>query len=248
MDEDGKILTQRRWPWGRRVRWSLLALLAIVLIFHRPIIFHIAGAVANNYAAKANLKIDFTFEGTIFTGLAVRNLRVTPIGPTIVESIEVDYIRADYSLIDLVRRGATEFLKNAEVRGARLVLDPAKASLKPKIPPPDARIRLFEVFPERLRLSDVNLIVRSAPQDFVLEHFDVDLDPKNPGDLRIAMLQIPHARAWTKIAARTSYTNKNLILSGLVLDDENQFRLIAFDASHIASRSCAAHLGRLARR
>ena len=226
---------RRRWP--RRLRWALLVLLAIVLIFHRPIIFHLAGAVANNYAAKANLKIDFTFEGTIFTGLAVRNLHVTPIGPTIVESIDVDYIRADYSLIDLARRGAAEFLKNAEVRGAHVVLDPAKASLKPKIPPPDARIRLFAVFPERLRLSDVNLLVRSAPQDFVLEHFDVDLDPKNPSELRIATLQIPNAHAWTKIAARTSYTNKNLILSGLVLDDENQFRLVAFDASHIASRS-----------
>jgi autotransporter translocation and assembly factor TamB len=212
-------------------------LLAIVLIFHRPIIFHLAGAVANNYAAKANLKIDFTFEGTIFTGLAVRNLHVTPIGPTIVESIDVDYIRADYSLIDLARRGSSEFLKNAEVRGAHVVLDPAKASLKPKIPPPDARIRLFAVFPERLRVSDVNLLVRSAPQDFVLEHFDVDLDPKNPSELRIATLQIPNAHAWAKIAARTSYTNKNLILSGLVLDDENQFRLVAFDASHIASRS-----------
>ncbi len=226
---------RRRWP--RRLRWALLVLLAIVLIFHRPIIFHLAGAVANNYAAKANLKIDFTFEGTIFTGLAVRNLHVTPIGPTIVESIDVDYIRADYSLIDLARRGAAEFLKNAEVRGAHVVLDPAKASLKPKIPPPDARIRLFAVFPERLRLSDVNLLVRFAPQDFVLEHFEVDLDPKNPGELRIATLQIPNAHAWTKIAARTSYTNKNLILSGLVLDDENQFRLVAFDASHIASRS-----------
>ena len=237
MDEDGKILTQQRWPWGRRIRWGLLALLVIVLIFHRPIIFHIAGAVANNYAAKANLKIDFTFEGTIFTGLAIRNLHVTPIGPAIVESIDVDYIRADYSLIDLARRGTSEFLKSAEVRGARVVLDPAKASLKPKIPPPDSRIRLFAVFPERLRLSDVNLLVRSAPQDFVLEHFDLDLDPKNPGELHIATLQIPNARAWTKIAARTSYTNKNLILSGLILDDQNQFRLVAFDASHIASRS-----------
>ena len=185
------------------------------------------------------MKIDCSLGGTIFTGLVVRNLHVMPIGPTVVESIDVDYIRADYSLFDWWRRGATEVLKNAEVRTARIVLNPAKASLKPKLPRPDERIRLFPVFPERLRLSNVNLHVRSTleKQDFILEHFDLDLDPKNPGELHIATLQLPNAPAWKTISGRTSYTNKNLTLGGLVLDDENQIRLLAFDASHISSRS-----------
>jgi autotransporter translocation and assembly factor TamB len=214
-------------------------LVALVLIFHRPIVFRIGRVVADRYAARANLKIDCVLEGSIFTSLVIKNLHVVPIGPTIVESIDVDYIRADYSLWDWARRGATELLKNAEIRTARIVLNPAKASLKPKVPPPDENIGLFPVFPERLRLSDINLHVRSitASQDFVLEHFDVDLDPRAPGDLRIATLQIPSAPPWRQIAAKTSYTNKNLVISGLVLDEENQFRLIAFDASHIASRS-----------
>jgi len=214
-------------------------LLALVLIFHRPIIFGIGRSVANRYAARANLKIDCALGGTIFTGLVVRNLHVVPIGPTVVESIDVDYIRADYSLLDWWQHGLTEVLKNAEVRTARIVLNPAKASLKPKIPRPDERITLFPVFPERLRLADVSLLVRSTKeqQDFVLEHFDLELDPKNPGELRIGTLQLPNAPAWRSISGRSSYTNKNLILSGLVLDNENQVRLLAFDASHIRSRS-----------
>ena len=195
--------------------------------------------MANRYAAKANLKIDCALEGTIFTGVVVRNLHVVPIGPAVVESIDVDYIRADYSLLDWWQRGATEVLKNAEVRTARIVLNPAKASLKPKIPRPDERIRLYPVFPERLRLSDINLHVRSVmeKQDFVLEHLDADLDPHHPGELRIARLQLPDTSAWTSISGRTSYTNKNLILGGLVFDDTNQIRLLAFDASRISSRS-----------
>ena len=239
MDENDKALPQRRRRWPRLVRRSLLVLLAIVLIFHRPIIFHVGGAIANNYAAKANLKIDCAFEGSIFTGLIIKNLHVVPVGPTIVESIDVDYIRADYSLIDLLRHGATEVLKNAEVRTARIVLNPAKASLKPKVPRPNERITLFAVFPERLRLSDINLRVRSTTekQDFVLEHFNVDFDPKNPGKLHLATLQIPNAPPWKNISAQTSYTNKNLILSGLVLDADNQFRLIAVDASRIGTKS-----------
>jgi hypothetical protein len=238
VDERRNALNKPPRTWWWRISRSLVVLLALVLIFHRPILFRVGRGLADRYAAKANLKIDCSLEGSIFTSIAIRNLHVSPTGPTIVESIDVDYVRADYSLWDWMRRGPTELLKSAEVRGARIVLDPAKASLKPKIPPPDERLQLFPVFPERLLLSDVNLLVRSTTEkpDFVLEHFILELDPKNAGDLRAAVLQIPNADAWRNIAAKTSYTNKNLVISGLVLDEQNQFRLIAFDASHIAAR------------
>ena len=239
MDENRIGLNRPPRTWWRWTSRALLLLLGLLLIFHRPIIFRIGRAVADRYAAKANLRIDCVLEGTIFTSLGVRNLHVTPIGPTIVESIDVDSIRAEYSLWDWMRRGPTELLKNVELRGARVVLDPAKASLKPKVPPPDEPMKLFPVFPERLVISDASVLVRSTTEkpDFVLEHFLFELDPKNPGELRAALLQIPNAEAWKNISAKTSYTNKNLVISGLVLDDHSQFRLIAFDASHIASRS-----------
>ncbi|HEY2139518.1 MAG TPA: hypothetical protein VGH00_05520, partial [Chthoniobacterales bacterium] len=239
MDEDRIAFDKPRRTWRWWTARAVLVLLALLLIFHRPIIFRVGRLVADRYAAKANLKLDCTLEGTIFTNVAIRNLHVSPIGPTIVESIDVDYIRADYSLWDWMRRGSTELLKNLEVRNARVVLDPAKASLKPKIPPPDERLKLFPVFPERLLLSDVNLLVRSTTEkpDFLLEHLLFELDPKNPGQLRAAVLQIPNADAWRNISATTSYTNKNLVISGLKLDDQNEFRLIAFDASHISGRS-----------
>jgi len=239
VDESRNAFDKPRRTWRGWTARALLALLALALMFHRPILFRIARSYADSYAAKGNLKIDCILEGSIFTSVAIRNLHVSPIGPTIVESIDVDYIRADYSLWDWMRQGPTELLKNAEVRTARIVLDPAKASLKPKIPPPDERLRLFPVFPERLLISDASLLVRSTTEkpDFALEHFTLGLDPRNPGELRAAFLQIPNADAWRNISATTSYTNKNLVISGLKLDEQNQIRLIAFDASHIAGRS-----------
>ncbi|MEP6699519.1 MAG: translocation/assembly module TamB domain-containing protein, partial [Verrucomicrobiota bacterium] len=57
------------------------------------------------------------------------------------------------------------------------------------------------------------------------------------GELRMAALQIPDGGPWKNISAQTSYTNKKLVISGLVLDSANQFRLIVLDASHIAERS-----------
>ena len=239
MDEGGKKLPKRPRRRRRLLRWGLLILLALVLLFHRPILFGVARSQANRYAARANLKIDCALGGTIFTGIVVRNLHVVPIGPTVVESIDVDYIQADYSLWDWWQHGPTEILKNVEVRTARVILNPAKASLKAKIPRPDERITLFPVFPERVRLSDISLRVRSTSeeQDFILEHLGADLDPKGPGEIHAAKLQLPNGPAWTSISGRTSYVNKNLILSGVVFDDENQIRLLAFDASHIRARS-----------
>src|SRR5256885_14230850 len=216
----------------------MLGLLALVLIFHRPIIFGVARSLINRNVAKENLRVDFAFEGSIFTSLAIRNLHVTPTGPTIVESIDVDYLRADYSLWDWMRRGPSELLKSAELLTARVVLDPAKASLKPKLPPPDEPLRLFPIFPERLVISDANVLVRSTTEkpDFVLEHFTVELDPKHPGELRAAVLQIPNADAWRDISAKTSYTTKNLVISGLALDQQTQFRWQAVDAPPLAAR------------
>lgn len=223
------------WWWTAR---ALLVLVALVLIFHRPIIFGIGRHYLNHYAAIGHLKVDCAFEGSIFTSIGVRNLHVSPTGPTIVESIDVDYVRAEYSLWDWLRRGPTELLKKVEIRNSRVVLDPEKASVKPKVPEPDEHLKLFPIFPEALRISDASIFVRSTTEkpDLVLEHFDLELDPKNPGVLRAATLQLPGADAWRNIAAKTSYTNKNLVLSGIVLDEGNQIRLLAFDASHISGR------------
>ncbi|MGZ5553624.1 MAG: hypothetical protein ACXWHF_08290, partial [Chthoniobacterales bacterium] len=217
---------------------ALGILLLVLLLFHRPILLGIGRRIAIHYAAKENLKLDCRLEGSVFGNLVIRNLRVVPIGPTIVESIDAGYVRADYSLLDLWREGSAEFLKNVELRDVRAVLDPAKASLKPKIPNPEHRITLPDIFPERVVISNVNLLVRSttATQDFVLENFNLDLNRSGPGDLHIAKLQIPGAPASTNLSARTSYTGKNLVINDLALDEQNRIRLLRIDASHIKEK------------
>ena len=239
MDELGHGFQKRRRTWRWWTGRALLVLLALVLIFHRPIIFRIARHYIDHYAALAHLRVDCNLEGSIFTNVAARNVHASPIGPTIVESIDADYLRADYSLWDWMWHGPTELLKSVDLRNTRVVLDTTKASIKPKIPEPYERLRLFPFFPERLRVVDANVLVRSATEkpDFLLEHFGIELDPKNAGTLTATTLQLPTADAWRNISAKTSYTNKNLVLSGVVLDHENEIRLFAFDASHIAARS-----------
>src|SRR5712691_7413223 len=223
------------WGWRRRAIVALGVFCALLLILHRPVLLSLGRRIARHYAAGENLKIDFRAEGSVFTNLTIRNLHIVPNGSTDVESIDVDFAHADYTLFGLVRHGVSQFFRNVEIRSARIVLNPTEVPLKPRAPKIRKRITLPSVFPDRVHLSDVTLIVRNKPHDFVLEHVDLDLNPRSAGQLRIQNLQLPTAQAWSKIAAQTSYVNKNLLLRDLVVNDQERIRSLNVDASKIES-------------
>ena len=146
----------------------------------------------------------------------------------------------DYSLFGLMLHGASHLLQNVEVRGAQVVLNPATAP--PPKPRPKQKPTLPSAFPERIRLADVTLIVRERPNDFVVEHADLDLSPRAPGELRIGRLQLPSGESWSRISGQTSYTDKNFILRDVALSDQENIRLLNIDASRIDSKALAVKL------
>src|SRR5207253_9485783 len=74
---------------------------------------------------------------------------------------------------------------------------------------------------------------RNKPHDFFLQHVDLDLDPRAPGELRIDRLQLPDGQTWSKISAATSYTAKNLVIRYLILNEQDQINVLNVDASQI---------------
>jgi len=243
-DRQAEAQTHRR-GW-RRVAAPLAVCMALLAIFHRPVLLAIARQIALHYAAKENLRADFRLEGNPFSNLTVRNLRVFAVGPSGIESIDVDHLRIDYSLPGFARHGFSHLLDNVEANSAQVVLNPTRAPPKPK-----SKLKLPRLFPERIRLRDVTLVVRGRPHDFVAEHVDLDLDPHNQGELRIAKLQLPAGDSWSKLAGQTSYANKNFILRNFVLGDRDQIHLLNVDASRIDANTlpinlnCAIGGGRL---
>lgn len=242
MGEKGQSEISPRGGWKRRALIALAIFGALVLIFHRPLLQGLVRLVAQHYAARENLKMDFRIEGNVFTNLTVRNLHVVPIGPADVESIDVDFAQADYSLFAFVRHGLTDFFRNVEVRSARVVLDPSKGHRKNRQSKADKRMTLWPIFPERVRLSDVDLVVRNRPHDFVIEHADLDFNPRSPGELRIGKLQLPTAQEWSKLSAQTSCANRNLILRDLALNNDERIRSLNIDASRINAKTLAISL------
>ncbi|OLA97878.1 MAG: hypothetical protein AUH19_02800 [Verrucomicrobia bacterium 13_2_20CM_55_10] len=215
----------------RRVLAGLAICVALLIIFHRPILVAVGRQIALRYAAKQHLKIDFRLEGNPFSHLTARNFHAFPTGPSPIESIDIDQLYVDYDLLGFARHGLSRLFENVEARSARIVLNPSKAPLRTR--PPRPQLKLPRFFPERVRLKNATLVVRNQPEDFVAEGVDLDLDPRHPGELRVEQLQLPSGDSWSRVSGQTSYTNKNLILRDLILSDQEQLRLLNVDASRI---------------
>ena len=240
MAENDQKEVQRPGRIWHRVLVGFAACVALLIIFHRPILLAIGRQVVLRYAARENLRVDFRLEGNPFGHLTVRNFRALPTGASSIESIDIDQLYVDYSLLGLARHGLSDLLEGVEVRSTQVVLNPARAP--PPKPRPKQKLKLFSVFPERIRLADVTLVIRNRPNDFVVEHVDLDLNPRIPGEVRIEKLQLPSGDGWSRISGQTSYTNKDLVLRNLILSDEEQIRLLNVDASRIDAKALGLKL------
>lgn len=170
---------------------GLVVCMGLLIIFHRPILLAIGRKVVLRYAAKENLKADFRVEGNPFGSVTIRNLHAFAVGPSRIESIDIDYLYLDYSLFGFARHGLPRLFDDVEARSASIVLNPSKAPLRPR--PLHPQLKLPRFFPERLRATDLTFIVRNQPYDFVVGHADLDLNPRSPGELRSKRFSFPRA-------------------------------------------------------
>ena len=225
-------------PKGKsRGRVWILLIFALLIIFHRPILLGAIHWFAVHSAAKQNLRLDFRAEGNVFTALTIRNLRVMPTGPAAIESAEADYIRAEYNIVSLIRR-QPGFLDSLEARNARIVIDPSKVRVK-AAPRPREKVTLPALFPDRVRLQDVSVIVRDPAHDFIAQNVFLELSPRAAGSLNVELLQLPTGEAWSRVNGITSYENRNLVLRDVVLNDRTRFALVNIDASRLRQHTMA---------
>ncbi len=101
-----------------RVLVGLAACVALLIIFHRPILLAIGRQIALRYAAREHLKIDFRLEGNPFSHLTVRNLRAIPTGASGIESVDIDYLYVDYSLVGAFGSGCLKSCESAAAQTA----------------------------------------------------------------------------------------------------------------------------------
>ncbi|MGI9088238.1 MAG: translocation/assembly module TamB domain-containing protein [Chthoniobacterales bacterium] len=234
MDEDRTPSVPVWRTWLKRVGAVLGIVLLGLIVFHRPVLQTVVRRVAISVAAGQNLKLDLRVEGSVLGGIVLRNVHAVATGPSTVQSLDADFLRVDYSLWGFFTGGMSQLLQNVELRNATVLLDPAK-SPPVIVPKKDQKFSLPGFFPNRLTLFDINLRMVSQPNDLIVDHLYLDLQPDRAGELRITKLQIPSGKSWADVTAQTSYENRNLFLRSLVLDDQTKLQVVNIDASKIGT-------------
>ena len=189
MDEPGTTHVPRRRSWLKIAGIAFGSLVLLLVVVHRPLLQTVVRRAAIHFAGKENLKLDLRVEGSVLGGIVLRNVRAVATGPSAVQSADVDLLRVDYSLWGFLRGGMAALLQEIEVRNATGVADPAQAPGGEKVAE-DQKATLPAFFPDRLVLSDINFRMASQPQDLLVEHLYLSLEPNGPGELRIAKLQL----------------------------------------------------------
>ncbi len=156
---------RRRWPWWKRALAALGVLLLLLALFHRPIIFGVAKYAARRVGASEGLIIEFTPGGTIFTGLTLRDVRVSPTRPGPIEKANIGFAQVRYSLFGLIAGGFSgDFLKEVTLHDVDFAYDP---NLAPPAPP--KKKEAFKLpplpFPEKLDLKNLNVAVRPTTSE-----------------------------------------------------------------------------------
>src|SRR5439155_19003691 len=116
------------------------------------------------------------------------------------------------------------------------------AKAPPRKQRPKQKLKLPSIFPDRVRLADATLVIRGEANDFIIEHADLDLNPRSQGEVRVEELQLPSGDSWSGISGQASYANKNLVVRDLVLSDQEQIRLLNIDASRIDDKTLGLRL------
>jgi hypothetical protein len=222
-----------------RIRIALLILLALLAVFHRPILIALVHTVAVKLAARENIQLSLEIKGTIFTNLSIQNLHAVPNGkgPTPVQDISIDEVTVQYSIPSLLRNGLSEFLRSYVLRNAYIVVKPVEGTSEQKTDLASTLHGLIQqpaLFSNHVEIDNLNLVANVPDGEFAVKGLTLFLDPVLPGSLDIALLQIPKVRTWNDLHATGSYANRDLILNGLEIDPQIVVQRFELDASQRA--------------
>jgi hypothetical protein len=115
---------RRRWP--KRIGIGLLALVALLATFHRPLFFEGTRYFIVRAAKQQHLDLSYDISGSIFTTLTVSNLRGVPTEQGPIQRLEIGTLHLQYSLIGWLRHGLPGLLKLIDGRNVHVEITPGE--------------------------------------------------------------------------------------------------------------------------
>ena len=151
-----------RWPWWKLLLAGFGGLVILLALFHRPLIFGLAKFAAAKVGANQGLAIQFEPSGSIFTGLTLRNVRMSPTRPGPVEKANLGLLQVSYDLVQLVRGGlASAWLGELTLHDADIVYDPSKSPPSPPKAKEPFKLPALPL-PRDISLENINVLLRGA--------------------------------------------------------------------------------------
>ncbi len=229
----------------RRLRWPILTLLALVatlFAFHRPLVFELTRRLLVRTAADQQLRLTYELGGSIFTTLRVTNVVADPDPDSPIRKLTIGEIGLQYSLLGWVKDGYPGLLKSIRLTNFDLEIDQSKFTPRPQKrrnpktsnPQNLETLKFPLLFPERVEITNFSFISRSANGDFTFTGFTLLLLPDRPGTLRVGRFQAPGSPTFENLEGRTTFTDRNLILTDLAVGPGITINRFNFDASHLA--------------
>ncbi len=232
MSATDEMAKPRRRRWLKRIGLGFLALVVLLVIFHRPLFFEGTRYFIVRAAEQQHLDLTYEMSGSIFTTLSVSNLRGTPTEPGPVQRLEIGVLNLRYSLIGLIRHGLPGFLKLVDARNVYIELTPGEP-LPPEKEKKPQQFKFPALFPDLLNIENVNFIAYGPNGNTELAGLSLSLLPDRPGILKIQTLDIPGVHRWTEISGATTFRDRNLTIADLRIGSEISLDKFNLDASKL---------------
>lgn len=196
-----------------RLGLILGALVALLVIFHRPLLFGALGMFVSSLEKDRHLDIYYEVGGSLFSSLRVSHLSVRPTVPGNIQKIDVGEFLVTYSLGNLLRSGLSEFLQE-------LSLSDVDVEMTPGVTSPSSPGALAFPVPGMLQLRHVSVVLHESQGDLRIDDLNLGLHADRPGALSIRSLSIPGLSPLEQISARTSFVHRRLVFKELFVSPE----------------------------
>ena len=235
-------LTRRRWRWARRGFFTLLLILLLIALFHRPLGHWAIQHFGRSALAKAGITGEWKTSGNLLGGLAIDDLKMTGNAESQVRSITLQHAAFDYDLMGLRQGGPGTMLKSIVVQNLVAELDltrpgppPNSASpAKPKTPP-----KLPSVILPAVRIENLTLKIQLPHDQLVIRQFSLLLDPAKPGLISADELDLPGTVPLLGLRGTTLLTPTALTLAQVSLWPEMALEKLRVDLTSLAKESAS---------
>ncbi len=231
-DSGGK--PKNRW---RLLGWTILVLLALAMVFYRPIMLGLVHLAVRIAEKNAHLEIRYRLAGSFINSFELTNLEINPLVPGPLEKLTLKHFAARYHPIDGLIHGWPALIESVELRDLELLVDaahPQTAQARRKRLQKTTSNWLL-LFPKRIDLRGVNIRIKTLHTPFEIANANLTLLPEQTGIFSVDRIVIPGYRTFTDWRANTSYENRNFILKNLSIAPDLTVDRLQIDGAGVAA-------------